>query len=153
MRHGQAQIHGNSDAQRPLTEQGKLEACLMAKWLQQNQAELEHVYVSPYLRAQQTCDAVLAQLDASPIKHTLNMITPEGSAQEFHDYLDGVCSVEKMNNILVVSHMPLVSFLVEELTIEQNAPIFQTAAIAHIDYDLKRMKGQLVQLIAPDDIC
>ncbi len=153
MRHGHASHVGATDAQRPLTEQGKLEACLMAKWLDKTAPELEQVFVSPYKRAQQTAHSVLANLNASPVSTTLNFITPEGSAREFHDYLDGVCNVEKINSLLIVSHMPLVSFLVEELTIERNAPIFQTAAIAQIDYDLKRMKGQLVQLIAPADIC
>lgn len=48
--------------------------------------------------------------------------------------------------------MPLVSYLVAELTYDQQSPIFQTAAVAHIDYDIKTMKGQLVQLISPADL-
>ncbi len=153
MRHGQAEAFSSNDANRSLTEQGKLEACVMAKWLQSEHVAFEHVFVSPYKRAQQTSKYLLEQLKCSPQVTTIELITPMGSAREFHDYIDGVCTVEHIDTLLVISHMPLVSYLVEELTVEQNAPIFQTAGIAHIDYDLKRMKGHLVNMIAPNDLC
>ena len=152
MRHGQAEMLGSIDAQRSLTEHGKQEAYDMAQWLQQKQPSLSHVFVSPFKRAQQTADVVLSELKSTPNCQTVSFITPEGSAKAFHDFLDGVCEVENISSLLVVSHMPLVSFLIEELTTEQQTPIFQTAAIAQIDYDLKAMKGQLINLISPNEL-
>lgn len=152
MRHGQAEMFSASDAERPLTETGKLEAQVMGTWLNKEHVEIERIFVSPYTRAQQTCEQVMELLACCPERNTVSMITPSGSAAEFHDYLDGICASEKISSLLIVSHMPLVSYLVEELTVERNAPIFQTAGIAQIDYDLKRMKGHLVQMISPSDL-
>ena len=155
MRHGQAESFAPSDAQRKLTEQGTLEAKVMGKWLNDalQSEQVAEVFVSPYIRAQQTAQHVLGELNSTPNSRTLDFITPSGSALEFHDYLDGIAASEKLGDLLVVSHMPLVSYLVEELTVERSSPIFQTAAIAHIDYDLQRMKGHLVAMMSPSDIC
>jgi len=153
MRHGDAIMSAPSDAQRPLSEQGKVEANLMGKWLHGLDVDIEQVLVSPYLRAQQTSTCLLSQLDCQPNVKTLDMITPSGSATEVHDYLDGLCSTNQYQNLLIVTHMPLVSYLVAELTYDYQAPIFQTAAIAEINYDTKSMKGQLVRLISPLDLC
>lgn len=153
MRHGDADQFGLSDSERSLTEQGHLEASVMAKWLTQESVDFEHVLVSPYVRAQQTAKTLLAGMSVAPSITTLDNLIPSGSCQQVHDYIDGICSLEKINNLLIVSHMPLVSYLVSELTIEHNAPIFQTAAIAEIDYDLKRMKGHFGRITAPADLC
>ena len=153
MRHGQASPTGASDAQRELTEQGKLEAAVMAKWLANEKPEFCQVLVSPFKRAQQTANIVMASISSSSALSTLDFITPVGSARTVHDYIDGVCVAERCDALLIVSHMPLVSYLVAELTIEKNSPIFQTAAIAEIDYDSDRMKGHLTRLISPNDLC
>lgn len=152
MRHGQAEMFSSSDTERPLTETGMLEAKVMGTWLNKEHLDIERIFVSPYVRAQQTCGQVFGVLESCPQLNTVDMITPSGSAREFHDYLDGICALEKVSSLLIVSHMPLVSYLVEELTVEHNAPIFQTAGIAQIDYDLKRMKGHLVQMVSPSDL-
>jgi len=167
MRHGEAQHLSDmtmDDAQRPLTKQGQLEATMMGKWLANMQITLDDVFVSPYLRAQQTCSQVIAQLSNEYEKKnnnvkeinpkTIDFITPSGNAKQVHDYLDGIFT-ETINKkaVLIVSHMPLVSYLVEELTSSANAPLFSTAAIAQIDYDISTMKGELVRLISPLDFC
>lgn len=153
MRHGQAFSSGKTDALRSLTETGKLEANVMAKWIAENKIKFDQIIVSPFVRAQETAKLLSASLGDESLLNTLNFITPSGSAQQMHDYVDGVCVADKVKNLLIVSHMPLVSYLVAELTIDGNGPIFQTAAIAHIDYDIKRMKGHLVSLTSPNDLC
>ncbi|MCJ8321834.1 MAG: phosphohistidine phosphatase SixA [Colwellia sp.] len=153
MRHGEAIMSAPSDAQRPLSVQGKVEAYLMGKWLHGLDVDIEQVLVSPYLRAQQTSTCLLSELDCQPNIQTLDIITPSGSATDVHDYIDGLCSTKQYQNLLMVTHMPLVSYLVADLTFDNQSPIFQTAAIAEINYDLKLMKGQLVRLISPLDLC
>jgi len=150
MRHGQASPTGISDAQRELTTQGKYEAKLMAKWLANENPGFCQILVSPFKRAQQTANVMMASINSSAITNTVDFITPSGSAREVHDYIDGV--EQSTNALLIISHMPLVSYLVAELTAEHNSPIFQTAAIAEIDYDSKSMKGQLIRLISPNDL-
>ncbi len=170
MRHGEAQhitgLASVDDSQRLLTDQGQLEAQMMGKWLATMATKLDNIFVSPYVRAQQTCQKVIktigssAEADAatvlaSPV--TLDFITPSGDAKQVHDFIDGMVSELEGENkdpaILFVSHMPLVSYLVAELTNSANAPIFATAAIAEIEYDVEKMQGELVRLVSPLDLC
>jgi len=160
MRHGEAANVAGDDSLRPLTAQGINEAKIMGQWLLQKKTKLIDVFVSPYIRAQQTCDNVSslllkANLLVNP-PETVNFITPSGNAQHVHDFLDGLLSQRQEidNNkdfgVLFVSHMPFVSYFVAELTDKNKMPIFPTGAIAVIDYDTKRMQGELMRLISPD---
>ena len=166
MRHGEAQNPANhsliSDSERKLTQQGEFEAQLMADWLTKMNVNVTHLWVSPFIRAQQTCNIISKSLNAKA--ETLDFITPAGDAKQVHDFIDAFIltqldnmkasdSDKKPQALFLVSHMPLVSYLVAELTSYQAAPIFATAAIAEIDYDIKSMKGELVRLISPLDLC
>ena len=160
MRHGEAANTAGDDSLRPLTEQGVLEAKIMGEWLLKNNSKRLDVFVSPYLRAQQTCANVSSFLTQANIlvnkPKTVDFITPSGNAQHVHDFLDGLLSEsteadvdDKSQAVLFVSHMPFVSYFVAELTDKNQMPIFPTGAIAVIDYDTKRMQGQLVDIISP----
>ena len=151
MRHGQAEPIAPSDALRPLTASGINEVKVSGQWLAENQHNFDCIFVSPYLRAQQTADTVIDQLSGEQNRKTLSFITPEDSAKEVHDYIDAVCSVEQYQKILLVSHMPLVSYLVAELTFDNTMPIFPTASVAQIDYQLEKMQGEFVTLVSPND--
>ncbi|TWX67776.1 phosphohistidine phosphatase SixA [Colwellia demingiae] len=161
MRHGEAQNFveqgKRDDSQRALTAQGKIEAKMMATWLQKMKINPTQVFVSPYVRAQQTC-AIATALMQTAIT-TLDFITPSGDAKQVHDFIDGWCSeqleapTEQEQSLLIISHMPLVSYLVAELTQSSNTPIFATAGIAHIDYDIEKMQGSLQRLVSPIELC
>lgn len=170
MRHGEAQNPVGhslmSDKARELTKQGKFEVQLMSSWLTKVKADVGQLWVSPYIRAQQTCAIMAKKIHVEA--ETIEFITPEGDAKQVHDFIDGIVAsqlenlsvndnkstiLEQPKALLIVSHMPLVSYLVAELTHYQAAPIFATAAIAEIDYDIKSMRGELVRLISPLDLC
>jgi phosphohistidine phosphatase len=166
MRHGEAQnfvAQGScDDSKRALTAQGKTEAKMMANWLQKMQVNPIHVFVSPYVRAQQTCAIATAMMQSAIT--TVDFITPSGDAKQVHDFIDGWCSEQltaseqqestrQEPSLLIISHMPLVSYLVEQLTQPGNTPIFATAGIAHIDYDIEKMQGTLQRLISPIELC
>jgi len=171
MRHGEAENTIGEDSLRPLTIKGRLETEKMGFWLAHRKVELMNVFVSPYLRAQQSCANVVEVLHKAPLLNkispkTLDFITPSGNACQVHDFIDGLFQThedlykeDNLDNnsvnkqaILFVSHMPFVSYLVGELTYTSNMPIFSTGAIAIIDYDIKKMKGQLVEMITPSNI-
>ena len=161
MRHGEAQNFveqgSRDDSQRALTVQGEIEAKMMVNWLQKMQVSPKQVFVSPYVRAQQTCG--LATTGMQTTITTVDFITPSGDAKQVHDFIDGWCSeqlpasAEHEQSLLIISHMPLVSYLVAELTQSGNAPIFATAGIAHIDYDTEKMQGTLQRLVSPIELC
>lgn len=163
MRHGEAShqciTSNSSDSLRPLTKNGELEAKATGLWLAHSQKLTPKIFVSPYLRAQQTCSLVvnvLSENGLAPASEptTLEFITPSGDAQQVHDFIDGLLasSASEIEAILLVSHMPFVSYLVAQLTQSQHMPIFATAAIAQINYDTNSMQGQLVSLVSPDKI-
>ncbi len=163
MRHGEAHFSQDQqpyvDAKRPLTTQGEQEVLLVAEWLSMRNIEFIDVFVSPFLRAQQTKTIVLSKL-VPTITHirttTLDFITPSGSAREVHDFIDGYCQSlptgETNKAMLIVSHMPLVSYLVGELTQSQHAPLFPTAGLVEINYDTEKMRGEMVKMISPFDL-
>jgi len=163
MRHGEASnqclISNSSDALRPLTELGKAEAKKMAQWLAATQANPSEILVSPYLRAQQTCGHVVNILAENGVEvvtqpKVLDFITPAGDAQQTHDYIDGLLAQysDEKKVILLISHMPFVSYLVAQLTQSQDMPIFATGGIAQINYDSHLMQGQLVNLVSPAQV-
>lgn len=152
MRHGQAQAMASSDKSRELTQYGQCEADKMASWLFHQKLSFDAIYVSPYIRAQQTAKIVKEHLATSAALTTLDFITPEDSALQMHDFIDGTFIDSSQARVLIVSHMPLVSYLIAEFTQGEQAPLFQTAAIAEIEYDTNTLKGQLIALTAPADL-
>ena len=157
MRHGQAEATANSDAERALTEYGINEAAIMGKWLASKSITPSKIWVSPYLRAQQTYQTLAEYLPLSTqalteLVITQSMITPSGSAPQVRDLIDGELMSTSTETLLIVSHMPLVSYLVSEFTQQQFAPIFQTAGIAEIEYDVNTMLGELNGVVAPSDL-
>lgn len=151
MRHGQANPIGNIDHLRELTSTGYLEAKVMGKWFKDSDIALNQIFISPYIRAQQTAHTLISELSLLVKTKTIDFITPSDDAKKVHDYIDGLCTDENIEHLLIVSHMPLVSYLIAELTSDNHSPIFQTAAVAQIDYDVKAMTGRLVKLISPAD--
>ncbi|TWX56319.1 phosphohistidine phosphatase SixA [Colwellia hornerae] len=149
MRHGQAQSIAPSDLSRELTSDGQDEAEIMAKKLVDQKQHFDAIFVSPYVRAQQTAKIVKNILSTATTLTTLEFITPEDSAKQMHNYIDVAFIDNPQANVLIVSHMPLVCYLVEEFTCGQHAPLFETASIAVIDYDISAAKGQLISHTAP----
>ena len=149
MRHGQAQAMARSDQSRELTSHGKCEAENMASWLVNQKKHFDAIFVSPYVRAQQTAKIVKNILVTQTSLTTLDFITPEDSAKKMHDFIDVNFIDNTQAEVLIVSHMPLVSYLVAEFTGGMKAPLFQTASIAEIEYDINSAQGQLIAHTAP----
>lgn len=164
MRHGEAENIAGEDSLRPLTPNGLLETESMGLWIARRKPTLMNVFVSPYLRTQQTWANITKILHKTillneTIPQTLDSITPLGNARQAHDFIDGLFhsngklpkEISSDNNqaIIFVSHMPFVSYLVGELTDSFNMPIFSTGAIAVIDYNIEKMKGQLIEMVTP----
>lgn len=152
MRHGEAQMQAGDDALRPLNDLGCIEVARMGEWLKRTHNPIDLILVSPYVRTQQSLKLLVSQLGYSPLVQTVDFITPLDDAEDVHHYIDGLLATEKHQRILLITHMPLVSYLVASLTINQSSPLFQTASIAEIDYNEVVMKGELIGLISPIDL-
>lgn len=150
MRHGEAQSVAPSDSARQLTAKGKEQAYKQAKWLQSLNHSLDKVLVSPYIRAQQTFE----QLDLAYEKQlqnkreTWNTLTPYGDASLVADYLR-VLYQEGTQNLLIISHLPLVGEIVTELCSKKSPANFYPATIVEIEID-EKLSGKVGKVKYPE---
>ncbi|RDK89420.1 phosphohistidine phosphatase SixA [Enterobacillus tribolii] len=148
MRHGEAAIAAASDAARPLTVRGHDESVQMATWLRAQSYAIDRVLVSPYLRAQQTLSAVHEVLTLPETAVTLPELTPGGDAGMVAGYLE-MLAREGAETVLVVSHLPLVGYLVSALCPQETPPMFATSAIAEVTLDNEGENGALEWQVSP----
>lgn len=149
MRHGQAGMNAKTDEQRPLTEQGIEESIHMARWLApQLAAPLSLVIHSNYLRARQTWQAIAPELPKAGKVEESGDITPYGDPALVASYLGALATQHE--SILMVSHLPLVGYLVQSLCPIAGAPMFATSGMACIEW--QDGKGVLLWLEGPHTI-
>lgn len=151
MRHGEAEPLSANDSQRQLTPRGMHEVSQMAGWLKQHYAAFDWVWASPYLRTQQTAELMLAKQAPFSQLEIIPELVPDGDAAVFQSYLDARLSEKPDARILVVSHMPLVSFMVETFTQPGNSPVFSTAQLICISYQPEQ-GGRMLERLSPQEL-
>ncbi|WP_131863925.1 phosphohistidine phosphatase SixA [Biostraticola tofi] len=148
MRHGDAAPDAASDAERPLTLRGQDESRQMASWLNTQVADTDRVLVSPYLRAQQTLAVVRSELVLPDGEEVLPELTPGGDTDLVCCYLQTLAN-EGLESVLVISHLPLVGYLVADLCPDEQPPMFSTSAVACVELDSASGKGKLHWQVGP----
>lgn len=134
MRHGQAEMMANSDSERALTKLGRRESEVMAKSLVDKNVTFDAVIVSPYLRAQQTWASVRPFFSEISNVQTIKTLTPSGSARKSVNEILAL-QAAGVKTLLIVSHLPLVGYIVSELAPEAGVPAFATSAVGHVELD------------------
>ncbi|ASP39742.1 phosphohistidine phosphatase SixA [Bacterioplanes sanyensis] len=104
VRHGLAVTGADSDEQRPLREEGVQQAQRAGQWLESLGLESPQLMVSPYLRTQQTAQAINESLGSTI--DTMNALVPSSAPESVVEQLLAV----KQDTVLV-SHLPLVGRL------------------------------------------
>ncbi|WP_035343231.1 MULTISPECIES: phosphohistidine phosphatase SixA [Dickeya] len=150
MRHGDAVPDAASDALRPLSHRGEEESRLMAAWLHSQSITIDKVLVSPYMRAQQTL-AVVAEQFPLPQSECVPELTPGGDAGQVRDYLYAL-EQQGLHGVLLISHLPLVGYLVAELCPGETAPMFATSAVANIQFDGQAGAGEYCWQVSPTQL-
>jgi len=151
MRHGEAALEAASDSARPLTECGCDESVQMAAWLNARDVKIQQVLVSPYLRAQQTLERVRQALPLPQEVEVLKILTPSGDAAMVACDLRTLAK-QGVSAVLVVSHLPLVGYLVAELCPGICPPMFATSAIANVEIDDQTGSGTLNWQFSPSQV-
>lgn len=159
MRHGDAVTAVHNDSDRILSEKGKDQSVQSAKWLNEfisdHAIKIDLSLVSPFIRAQQTFTNMQhdIMLDISLTANSFDTeeLTPSGDVCNAHHNLDAVL-VEHPNiqAALLVSHLPFVSYFLDELCNIQHSLIFSTGAIACVDYHVSQSAGKLITVFTPD---
>ena len=129
LRHGEAQAHARTDAERNLTEHGRAEVLRSAAHLIGQ--PLGAIIASPDVRAQQTAQVVRDVLGFQPEIRTVPWLTPDGDVQRVLEKLDSD------DDVLLVSHQPLVGSLISFLQHghqRQPQPMY-TASLAELEGD------------------
>lgn len=130
MRHGEAGYSASSDSSRPLTPFGEKQCKSIAHYFLQQAITFDLALVSPYLRAQQTF-SIVADLVSVKQTETNELLTPGGCATHIVDNLT-MLPLTGIESVLIVSHLPLVGYLVNELCPQIAPPMFLTADVACI---------------------
>ena len=131
LRHGETHNQAASDAERELTQRGREQVLHSAAHLLGQ--PLQAIYASPYVRAQQTAALVREALGFSGPITTVQWLTPEQSPK---GVADKVAALE-LDNVLLVSHQPLVSNLLGLLDKghANNEHPMGTASLAELEGD------------------
>ncbi|WP_342221581.1 phosphohistidine phosphatase SixA [Candidatus Fukatsuia endosymbiont of Tuberolachnus salignus] len=134
MRHGDAVPDTIKDAERPLTLSGRGESLQVASWLNKQSVNIEQILVSPYLRAKQTLEVTREALVLPREQEVMPELTPSGDVVLMTCYLQTLAK-EGCSAVLLISHLPLVGYLVAELCPGHYPPMFATSAIACVSLD------------------
>ncbi len=149
MRHGEAEQFALNDAERALTERGVSASVAVARASnEQGVKRIDRVFVSPYLRAQQTWQAIEGYFHADRVE-TSDEITPYGESQQVFAFLAAASENEQLATVLIVSHLPLVGYLTAEFVAGMTPPMFPTSGLTCIDYDLASGRGEILWNIHP----
>ncbi|QII36832.1 phosphohistidine phosphatase SixA [Rouxiella badensis] len=151
MRHGEAALDAASDSVRPLTDCGCDETVCMASWLNGRSVKIQRVLVSPYLRAQQTLEKVRQALSLPEKVDVLPELTPGGNPAQVAEELQALAR-EGVSSVLVVSHLPLVGYLVAELCPGQCPPMFATSAMASVEINADTGRGSYDWQYSPSQV-
>ncbi|MGE8393422.1 phosphohistidine phosphatase SixA [Pseudomonas sp. BIGb0427] len=129
LRHGEAEQRANTDAERRLTAHGREQVLRSAAQLLGQ--PLQVILASPYVRAQQTAALVHEALGFGKPVQTVPWLTPDSDPHAVISELESL----GVNEVLLVSHQPLVGNLVSLLAHGSRQPPapMSTASLAELE--------------------
>jgi len=146
MRHGLAVDHFDSDFSRALSETGKRQANDVAKQLLKEADRLPRdMLVSPFARTQSTAEIVHKTLSMSTPFQTDEMLVHFADHKILGDFLLA-CPYQ---DLIIVSHMPIVAKLCDYLAPGSEIYGFQTAQMVRVDFDSQSLNGRVSKVYLP----
>lgn len=149
MRHGEAENSFSNDAQRSLTTQGFIESQKAGVWLNDTANSIDYALVSPFKRAKQTYEMVHTIATIEYEEYSDDII-PSGNVDLVHDYIQALAQERQLKSLLLVSHMPLVSYLVDNFCDQLRSVVFATGSIVRLEYDIESDKAAFGELFLPE---
>ncbi len=111
LRHGQAEPSLINDDVRQLTAKGRLVTRRVIEMRREALSNISQLWVSPLIRAQQTAEIVASYVPGLSLQ-TTSLLIPEAKPGQVIDWLQSFSANE---SILLVSHLPLVGKLLDQL--------------------------------------
>ncbi len=129
LRHGEAEPHARSDAERGLTRRGEADVRAVAMAAANCLGALQTVISSPYQRARQTAAALMRALGFGGELMIAPGLTPDGSPRGLAALVEG----SEAGELLLVSHQPLVGELLSYLCDDDALEPMGTAHLAALE--------------------
>ena len=152
MRHGEAERFRVQDKARSLTSLGKKQASTAGLWLSTYlgaDQPVDVALISSYVRAQQTFVQLSEQVFVTQ-KQVCEDVIPEGEPKIVHEFVKTLFNEKSRPSvILIVSHMPFVSYFLEEVHIDKRSMLFDTSSMVVVDYDLITGAGVVESIYHP----
>jgi phosphohistidine phosphatase len=142
--------HGRADGQGPEAEllpEGAGYVATLGRRLHRERFVPDVALSSPYLRARESLRILLGELGSDLLPRQLPALTPEHDPERTLDALLEIAPAS--GTVLVVTHMPLVARLADELTGE--VVDFHPGTFAEIQLTGDR-RGWLARRIGPEDL-
>ena len=149
MRHGEAETGADNDMQRQLTPGGREDIQQIVSSHTNDLSQIDTIWVSSYVRAQQTAEIVAAALSKPVV--TQSFLSPSSNPQDVLDALQA----DRHQTLLIVTHQPLVGILVDGLAgLETGRYRMGTGSLACISTDVYAFDcGELRYLNQPASVC
>jgi len=135
LRHGEAEIC-SPDKLRPLTYHGRQQIHSQCQWLINNGFKADCLLHSPYLRTTETAQIAAEYFSEASVMQE-SLITPDGHPEIVAELIPNLCFL----NILLISHMPMVSYLTSTLLAEKEMYGYPVAALSWLKLELQRLKS------------
>lgn len=153
MRHGEAETFRVQDKIRSLTEHGEKQSLYAGKWMANYlglEASIDIALVSSYERAQQTYQQLNSEVEVTSFLVCEDVI-PEGDPKVAHDFIKALIEdIPMCNVILIVSHMPFVSYFLEEVHKDKQTMLFDTSSLVVVEYDVELAEGVIENIYHPE---
>jgi phosphohistidine phosphatase len=153
IRHADAQPLGaggiEDDADRPLTPEGQAQCRPLAAALQRQAVRLDRIVTSPLLRARQTAEGLLQELETpKPELHICDHLAPDGKRRKLTRFLCGIGT----QSVAIVGHMPDLAEYAGWLIGSRKAQIdLAKSGVAYIRFEAEPDKGAgvLAWMVSP----
>ncbi|WP_041523511.1 phosphohistidine phosphatase SixA [Gilvimarinus agarilyticus] len=133
LRHGRAEPYQAMDASRALVATGQEDVRQVVGRQRDNMPALRDVWVSPYVRARQSAEIARAVLELpESCEYITDLIVPEARV----DKLIAELYRSDLESVLLVSHQPLVSTLLDTLCGVSEAHHMKTASLAAVELEV-----------------
>ena len=152
IRHGPALPAGEGglpDAERPLSEDGRLKVRKAARGLREQVGAVDKIYYSPLLRAVQTAEIIAEELGCAEALEETKLALPGGKPKALLNFIGLFSSLDR---VMIVGHEPNISLTAAYLLGAEKAVIeFKKGAVCRIDLGEERAfgAGRLVWHLTP----
>ncbi|WP_221289153.1 phosphohistidine phosphatase SixA [Stygiolobus caldivivus] len=147
VRHGEAEpkVENIPDKDRKLIKKGLKQMRRVANFIDNMSYKIDKVFSSPYIRAYQSAEAVLEELDEDLKIETIRELEPDQDVSALVEKLKELNSAQTEMTIMLVGHEPHLSTFIKAIT--GGEVELKKGGVAVVEFDPTNAKGKLTILL------